>query len=44
MHLSEVVQLFKRYPIPAVKDISSSAIKDISSLPYLFISNKLVGL
>jgi hypothetical protein len=33
MHLSKVVQLFKRYPAPAIKDISSSAIKDISSSP-----------
>jgi len=28
MDLSKVVQLFEGYPIPAIKDISSSAIKD----------------
>jgi hypothetical protein len=33
MHLSEVVQLFERYPAPAIEDISSSAIEDVSSSP-----------
>jgi hypothetical protein len=33
MHISEVVQLFKRYAAPAIKDVSFLPIKDVSSSP-----------
>jgi hypothetical protein len=33
MHLSEVVQLFERYPAPSIEDISSSATEYVSSSP-----------